>query len=78
MDTEQMLSVLAILRAYATADAEGMETLLADAPASSYADLLAFCLMILQHETGEQVLTYLDRMANEVLTMHVRALAETN
>jgi hypothetical protein len=77
MTTEQMLSVLAILRAYATCDAEGIETLIGAAPASAYADLLAFSLMTLQHQSGD-VLAYLDRMANEVLTMHVRELAEQN
>ena len=77
MTTEQMLSVCAILRAYATADHLGIEVLIKDAPASSYADVLAFALMLLEYHHGDPV-AYLDQMANGVLAMHVQETAQSN
>lgn len=77
MNAEQMLSVIAIIRAYATNDAEGFEAMVKDAPETGYGDLIAFCLMILEYHHGDPV-KYLDGMANGVLKMHVDEIARSN
>lgn len=77
MDTERLLTVVAILRAYATCDAEGIEMLIKGAAAESYADLLAFALMLVQYHQGDPV-AYLDQMANGLVVMAHEDAARLN
>lgn len=48
-----------------------------DAPASGYADLLAFALMLLQYHQGDAV-AYLDQMANALVGMAREEAARRN
>lgn len=72
-----MLSVCAILRAYALNDAEGFEALVKGGPAESYGDLLAFALMILQYHHGDPV-AYLNEMANSLVVLAQQEAARAN
>jgi hypothetical protein len=73
-----MLSVLAILRAYATCDAEGIEALIKDAPAWSDADLLAFTVMLVEYHTGRPATDYIDQMCDGVVKLHIEEMARAN
>ena len=78
MDTERLLSVTAIMRAYVTNDHKGFEALVKSAPETGYGDLLAFATMLIEYHTGEPALAYLDRMANSLVSIACDEAARQN
>jgi hypothetical protein len=64
---ERMLNVIAILRAFHTKDAEGLEVLIKEGPKTAYFDLLMFILSQLETRTNGRALEYLDEFANALV-----------
>ena len=77
MNTEQLLSVCAIIRAYADRDGESFEILVRDAPETGYGDLLAFIVMVLEFHHGDAV-KYVSDMADGIVRLHIDEVARSN